>query len=86
MPEICRFYGIVIQMFYKEHQPPHFHITHGEYRATISIDDLKVLLGDFPRRGLNLVLDWAELHQKELKREWELAKDEKPLFKMEPLK
>ena len=78
MPEISRFYGIIIQMFYQEHQPPYFHATYGEYRVEISILDLKVIAGEFPRKGLNLVLDWAELHKDELMREWELAQKKEP--------
>jgi len=86
MPEICRFYGIIIQMFYNDHLPPHFHATYGEYRAKIFIDNLTVIDGELPRKGLNLVLDWAELHIDELKELWELARNEKELFKIEPLK
>ena len=84
MPEICRLYGIIIQMFYNDPPPPHFHITYGGHRATISIDNLKLLSGDFPRRRLNLVLDWAELHREELRQEWELARNQQPLFKIAP--
>ena len=86
MPEICRFYGIIIQMFYREHEPPHFHATYGEYRVKITIDDLIVISGKIPRKWLNLVIDWAELHKEELKKEWELGRAEKPLFRIEPLK
>ncbi|MBW8049906.1 MAG: DUF4160 domain-containing protein [Cytophagales bacterium] len=86
MPELCRFYGIVVQMFYKDHEPPHFHITYNEYRAKVSIEDLKLISGKFPRKGLNLILDWAELHQEELLEKWELMKNEKPLGKIEPIK
>ena len=66
MPEISRFYGIVIQVFYNEHLPPHFHATYGEYRVQIDINNISVLKGEMPRKGLNLILDWAEIHQKEL--------------------
>ena len=73
-------------MFYNDHLPPHFHATYGEYRAKIFIDNLTVIDGELPRKGLNLVLDWAELHIDELKELWELARNEKELFKIEPLK
>lgn len=86
MPEISRFYGIVIQIFFREHMPPHFHATYGEFRAEISISDLEVISGFLPRKGLNLVMDWAELHKEELIKEWELAQTGKSLFKIEPLK
>ena len=86
MPEISRFYGIIIQMFYSDHNPPHFHATYGEYRVQIEINRLEVIEGEMPRKGLNLVLDWAELHKNELLDMWELARHEKPLLKIEPLK
>ena len=86
MPEISRFYGIIIQMFYNEHLPPHFHATYGEFRAQISINNPQIINGDLPRRGLNLVLDWAEIHKDELLQLWELAQQEKELFKVEPIK
>jgi len=73
-------------MFYHDHSPPHFHATYGEYRAQISIEDLHIIAGNLPRKGLNLVLDWAELHKSELAELWELARNEKDLFKIKPLK
>ena len=85
MPEISRFYGIIVQMFYNEHVPPHFHATYGEFKVQISLKDLNVIEGKFPRKGLNLLLDWAELHKIELLELWELAKEEKPLFKIPPI-
>jgi len=86
MPEISRFYGIVIQFFYQEHLPPHFHATYGEYKVQIDIKNLSVLKGEMPRKGLNLVLDWAEIHKNELLELWILSEQEKPLPKIEPLK
>lgn len=86
MPEISRFYGIVIQIFYNEHLPPHFHATYGEYRVQIDINNISVLSGEMPRKGLNLILDWAEIHRNELLRIWNLSEQEKPLPKVEPLK
>jgi hypothetical protein len=86
MPEISRFFGIVIAMFYTEHNPPHFHARYGDDQATIDINELKTVEGSLPPRVLGLVIEWANLHQKKLKKEWELAKKNKPLFKIEPLK
>jgi hypothetical protein len=86
MPEISRFYGIVIQFFYKEHLPPHLHATYGEYRIQVDINNISVLSGEMPRKGLNLIFEWVEIHQKELLEIWTLAKQEKPLPKVEPLK
>lgn len=85
MPEICRFLGIVIKMFYLDHPPSHFHVEYGEFRASFSIDDLKMIEGNLPSRVVGLVVEWALLHQDELKQDWKLAKEEKPLNKIEPL-
>ena len=63
MPTISIFYGIIIQMFWDEHAPPHFHATYGEYKATIDIRALQIKEGILPRRAAQLVLDWSELHQ-----------------------
>lgn len=65
MPTISQFFGIIIQMFWNEHAPPHFHCQYGEYEATVNIRTLEVTGGKLPRRAMNLVLDWAELHQAE---------------------
>lgn len=73
MPTISVFYGILIQMFWNEHAPPHFHALYGEHEALIDIRRLEVMKGSLPRRALNLVLDWAELRQKELLEDWELC-------------
>lgn len=72
MPEISRFLGIVITMFYREHGPPHFHSSYGEYDIVVSILD-GVVSGKFPRRALRLVLEWFEVHKAELEENWELA-------------
>ena len=68
MPEISRFLGIVITMFYNDHSPPHFHALYGSKAVTISIRDEKVV-GEFPNRALKLVLEWCRLHTDELARE-----------------
>lgn len=73
MPTISTFYGILIKIFFVDHAPPHFHAQYGEYKAVISIKELSVVDGSLPRRALNLVLDWAELHQEELLKNWNLA-------------
>jgi len=86
MPEISRFYGIVIYIFYREHQPPHFHAIYGEFEALISLENLSPLAGTLPPRALGLVMEWANLHQAELKKVWEQARNNLPLDKIEPLK
>jgi hypothetical protein len=85
MPEICRFYGIIIAMFYDDHNPPHFHARYAKDWVVIEINSLRVLDGRFPSRALGLVIEWASQHQEELLRDWELAKDNQPLEKISPL-
>jgi hypothetical protein len=68
---VSRFFGILIRMFFNEHAPPHFHAEYGEFRATINIRTLSVQEGRLPRRALELVLDWAELHQADLLNNWD---------------
>ena len=85
MPEISRFYGILIAMFWAEHNPPHFHARYGEHKAAIEIDTLRVLDGSLPPRALGLVVEWGSQHREELMRNWEDARNKKPLRKIEPL-
>lgn len=73
MPTISTFYGLVIQMFFQDHAPPHFHVRYAEHKAIIDIQKLELTEGKLPRRALNLVLDWAELHQTELLEDWRLC-------------
>ncbi len=73
MPEISRFLGISIKMFFDEHLPPHFHAEYGEHEARVSIDTLAVIGGSLPPRVLGLALEWAALHRAELMELWELA-------------
>ena len=66
MPEISRFLGIVIGMYYKDHNPPHFHAYYGEHEATIVIQDGTILSGSLPRRALSHVQEWRQVHVMEL--------------------
>ena len=84
MPEVSRFLGIVITMFYREHGPPHFHATYGEYDVQVSIRD-GLVNGKFPARPLRLVLEWQALHKEELLENWELARQRRPLKTISPL-
>ena len=84
MPEISRFLGIVIYMYYREHARAHFHADYGDYTITVEIET-GVVQGKFPRRALNAVLDWYVLHKDELLEDWNLAQSKKPLNKIEPL-
>ena len=85
MPSIARFLGIIITMYYKEHNPPHFHVKYNEYKAIFTIDDLKMIEGDLPKRVVSLVLEWAFAHREELIEDWNLAVENKPLKNIEPL-
>jgi hypothetical protein len=85
MPEISRFLGIIIAMYYQEHQPPHFHAKYGDRTGVFSIADLKLIEGSLPSRVTSLVLEWAFEHRDELKEDWELAIAKKPLRKIAPL-
>ena len=86
MPEISRFFGIVIAMFFDDHNPPHFHARYGSYSITIKIEDFAILEGHLPPKALGLVIEWADIHKEELFKDWELAKEQKPLFPIEPLR
>ncbi|MEW5946073.1 MAG: DUF4160 domain-containing protein [bacterium] len=85
MPEICRFYGIVIYIYYNEHVPPHFHAFYGGREALISIETLSVLAGSLPPRSLGLVIEWASIHRKDLENVWNQAMNNQKLDKIEPL-
>lgn len=85
MPEISRFFGIIIAMFYEDHQPPHFHARYGEYQVTIKIADLSILEGFLPPRALGLVMEWAAMHQDDLAKNWDLSLTYQPLIKIKPL-
>jgi hypothetical protein len=85
MPTISFFYGILIQMYWNEHNPPHFHAKYGEYEALIGINDFSLIRGKLPPKALALVVEWASIHQKELLLNWELGKQEDTFKKIEPL-
>ncbi|MBA3016745.1 MAG: DUF4160 domain-containing protein [Proteobacteria bacterium] len=86
MPEISRFYGIIVKMFFDDHNPPHFHAIYGEHEVLIDINTFAVFAGHIPPRALGLVIEWATLHQDELLNDWERAQSQEPLSKIEPLK
>lgn len=74
MPEVSRFFGIVIRFYYNDHEPAHFHAVYGEHEALIEISTLAILRGELPRRALALVLEWAALHRLELRMNWEKSR------------
>ena len=86
MPELSRFFGIVIRMHFDDHRPPHFHAEYGEFEIEVAIHRLEVLDGRFPSRALGLTIEWAAEHQDELLLDWELASTRQALRKIEPLR
>jgi hypothetical protein len=84
MPELARFFGIVIGMFYDEHGPPHFHARYGEYKIRVEIGT-GAALGHFPPRAMILVQDWVRLHQFELLANWRRARAGEALHRIAPL-
>ena len=86
MPEISRFFGIVIAMFHGDHNPPHFHARYGKDNVAIEIRTLRVLEGKIPPRALGLAMEWASQHQDELLRDWELTRNDEPPEKIAPLR
>jgi Domain of unknown function (DUF4160) len=85
MPEIIRFFGMILTMYYNDHPPPHFHVRYNQQKAIISIETLEILEGKLSSRALKLILEWASLHQNELMENWELARDNQILNSVLPL-
>ncbi len=85
MPEISRFFGIVIYMYFDDHLPPHFHARYADFEVVIDIEFLTVLAGDFPHRALGMVVEWASSKHHELTDNWERASSMEKLKKIEPL-
>jgi hypothetical protein len=81
MPEISRFYGLIIYMFFNDHNPPHFKAKFGEFEANILIENGTILNGDLPLSKLKLVAAWAEIHKEELLAMW----NSKEFHKVKPL-
>jgi hypothetical protein len=85
VPEISRFFGIVIKMFFDDHNPPHFHAEYASSVALVGIRTLAVFSGRLPPRALGLVIEWATLHQPELLADWERAQAQQDLRPIAPL-
>jgi hypothetical protein len=85
MPEISRFFGIIIKMFFDDHNPPHFHAEYGGDIALIDIRNLSVFSGHLPPRVRGFVIEWATIHQQELFVNWERAQSQQDLLKIAPL-
>jgi hypothetical protein len=85
MPTISAFFGIVVRMYLADHSPPHFHAAYQEHEAKINIETLRVIEGHLPRRQLNLVRRWAQLHRDELRINWTLVERRQILHRIPPL-
>lgn len=85
MPEISRFYGIVVKMYHREHNPPHVHAFHGGQEAVLDINTLTFRSTTLSRRDQRLLLRWASEHQPELQEDWRRAQAELTLTPIEPL-
>ena len=85
MPELCRFYGIIIRMYYADHNPAHFHAYYGDHGALVSIETFALLSGRLPARAQGLVAEWAALRQQELRVAWMRAQNAEETGKIEPL-
>jgi hypothetical protein len=85
MPEISRFFGIVIKIFYNDHNPPHFHAEYSGDIALIDIRTLSVFSGNLPPRVKGFVIEWATIHQQELIDDWERAQTHQDLLNIAPL-
>jgi len=86
MPEISRFFGIVVYMYFKDHLPPHFHVEYAEFEATVSIETGNIISGILPNKQERLVEAWVEIHREELMANYdELNKDNPVIRKIKPL-
>ncbi len=85
VPEISRFLGIVVAMYYNDHEPPHFHARYGKHEIRVNIESGEIMSGTFPPRARKHILKWLDLHRSALVENWKLAREREPLRKIEPL-
>lgn len=85
MPEVSRFYGIIIRLYYRDHPPTHFHAIYGGHEALIEIETGRVNQGYLPGKALELVNEWRLLRLAELREDWKRAEQELPLLPIPPL-
>ena len=85
MPQISQFFGIIIYMYFNDHYPAHFHAVYGEYESVYIIDSLEILRGGLPRRAHGMVVEWATIYRENLRSNWELAREMRPLKSIDPL-
>jgi len=85
MPEISPFFGIVIRMYFDDHNPPHFHAIYAGREVQFGIDPIAILDGDLPNRAASMVFEWAALHQRELMENWRRIHNAQPVESIRPL-
>ena len=85
MPQISYFLGIIIRMFYRDHNPPHFHAVYADFEGIIDIEKNEIIGGELPPRVLGFVIEWTALHKVELMDNWERARQQVSLKDIEPL-
>lgn len=85
MPEISRFFGIVIRMYFDDHDPPHFHATYEGREAQVGIDPITLIAGGLPSRALSMIFEWAAVHQRELAANWRRLRSAQPSERIKPL-
>lgn len=84
MPAISMFFGLIIRMYFNDHNPPHFHAQYGEWNATVDFDG-KILSGSLPDSQRKLISAWCAIHKDELKANWELCSSGETPFNIKPL-
>lgn len=85
MPKLSEFFGVSIYMYWRDHGPPHFHARYAGERASIAIEELRVIAGNLSPRVLGLVMQWASIHQDELREAWRRAVNNQPIGDIDPL-
>ncbi len=86
MAQISRFFGVIISMYFDDHNPPHFHARYAEFECEIDLKTLSIMEGDLPPRVLGLVIEWATMHKEELLENWTIMENKQSFKKIEPLK
>ncbi|MHB9035054.1 MAG: DUF4160 domain-containing protein [Armatimonadota bacterium] len=86
MPKISEFFGIAVYMYYREHQPPHFHAIYAGEEVLIAIESLSVMAGRMAPRAIGLVIEWASMHKEELLRNWRNVQTHEPVAQIDPLR
>ena len=85
MPQISYFLGVIIRMFYRDHNPPHFHAVYADFEGIIDIEKNEIIGGELPPRVLVLVNEWSAIHKAELMDNWERARQQESLRDIAPL-